>query len=253
MYLDIIVIDYIYLDGVLQTFRIVPVVSSTSERVIVDRLSDIDRSYKDDREVDIGPFRVYNISNCRITESKSKLRTITIDNDSINFHFEHMYIPVGRSREAHHGYYCLMLPIGFQIEKLSIIDPFDKTETDLDKRKQFRRHIVCDTKTNAISIILELRSGRGSFSFQLYGKIRYVGCLKDYNVYTDMYTEKYWSEGALDSLVVRPPINDPEKIKGHILSEVNKRMEYFELKPNVFGIGLNLNKIIKDLISKIQK
>lgn len=253
MYLDIVIIDYLHVNGVLQTFRIVPRHSPDSERVVVDRLSDIDRSFDTQhRDVDIGPFRVYNIADCRISESRAKLKTFSKYNDLIKFNYEHMYIPVGMSNQAHHGYYCLMLPGGYQINELFIVDPFDKPGSTPNKRKQFRRHTVCDSKKNAVSVVLELRSNRGSFSFQLYCNLRHIGHLSKEAIYKDKYTEEYWSDDALEYLS-HLTYEKADSLRDHIFTQIGEGADYLELKPNFFGIGFNLNKIIKKVFGKTKE
>jgi len=65
MYLDIVLIDQIGIDGVLTTYQITPS-NNPRDRVVIDRLSDIDRDFEINDAMNIGGTRIYNSSNCSI-------------------------------------------------------------------------------------------------------------------------------------------------------------------------------------------
>lgn len=246
MYLDIVIIDYLNVDGSLSTYKILPL--ENRNRVVIDRLEDIYRDFRRGSEIDIGGVRIYNGSSCSIEKYEAKIRNFSFsENNEMLFQFEHMGIPVGSNREAHGGFYNLLLPPNFKITDLHVVDPYDRTHAEPISKKHFRFNVIWDTACNTSLVKMDLSSGRGTFSFILLGKA------KIYNPEdsSSMYLESTESKYAVSSILDYHIIDDNGKDK--VAKEISEKSEWLELKPNIFGIGINLNKIIKDCIQTFKR
>jgi len=148
MYLDIVLIDYLSPDGVLTTYRITP--KSDHDRVVIDRIRDIDVDFKSPDSINVGGTRVYDASTCSIRIQQARIRRFgaSESDNSISFSLEHMGIPVRSQREAHGGYYNFILPPNFKFTELHIVDPYDEKQRDPTQKKHFRYETVWDTSCN---------------------------------------------------------------------------------------------------------
>ena len=81
-----------------------------------------------------------------------------------------MYIPVESSDSGGCGFYNFILPIGYRFTELHIVDPFDKRGKEIKEKKHFIYDVFYDSEKKMQVVQMQLRSGRGSFSFYLTGK-----------------------------------------------------------------------------------
>lgn len=169
MNIDIIVVDFLQTNGELTCFKIKS--KNNDKKITIDHLKDIYPEYNSKNILDIGSTRIYNSNDCEINKFLSRIRNVSMKNDEITFQFEHMYIPVGASREAHAGIWNFILPPGLRLTELFVSDPYDKNEK-VEKKKQFKYQVLWDTECKTQVVSMELRSGRGSFSFIVKGKAR---------------------------------------------------------------------------------
>jgi hypothetical protein len=246
MYLDIVLIDYLDLDGVLTTYRITPLEGHDS--VVIDRLRDIDVSFDSPDSINVGGARVYNSSTCSIQIQKTRINRFRSDNQGqVNaFGFEHMGIPLGRRSHAHAGYYNLVLPPGHRFTELHIVDPYDEQNRETIRKKHFRYDVLWDTSCNTSLASMMLSSGRGSFSFILIGQSKVFKPGSDSEFLASRESTRAVS-GLLDHHIISP------KARKAIAEDIASKSEWLELKPNIAGIGINLNAIIRDSINAFQK
>jgi len=242
MNLDIVIIDFLNIDGSITNYRILP---NEGRRVLVDRLPDVYRS-RMNKNINIGGTRIYNSSECSIDEYQTIIRGFSFDPEKqiIKFQFEHKGVPVGPSRNAHGGLWNLILPPRWRLIQLHVVDPYDNTVEQIEQKKSFRHDVYWDTECETQLVEMELRSGRGSFSFIVKGEAslfdndatQFAPCLETpYGVSRINYNNIIDQDGS------------------NVLSErLNKGADWLELKPNLFGIGINLNQIIKDSINKFK-
>lgn len=79
-----------------------------------------------------------------------------------------MYIPVERTRTGSCGIYNFILPVGFRLTDLQIVDPFDKNNKS--DKKQFKYEVFYDRDNKLQVVQMQLKSNRGIFSFVLKGE-----------------------------------------------------------------------------------
>ena len=245
MYLDIVLVDYLSPNGVLTTYRIVP--KDSRERVVIDKLRDIDAKFSSPDSTDIGGTRIYNTSSCSIQIQQTKLRRFSpIDSSgSIFFTLEHLGIPVGSERQGHGGYYNFVLPPSFRFTDLHIVDPYDNREHAIEKKKHFRYDVIWDTSCNTGLAKMFLTSSRGTFSFILLGKAK-VFDSTDKAEFLNAQETQYAVSQIFDYHVI------PYESKKALGDDIAKKSQWLELKPNFMGLGVNLNAIIKDSIEAFQ-
>lgn len=166
---------------------------------------------------------------------------------SFSFQFEHMGIPIGPSSEAHSGIYNFVLSPGWQLRKIWIVDPYDYVRPSIESKKQFRYQVVWDTQCETQMVELEMRSGRGSFSFIVAGIASLVATASE----TVKYVEASESEWGISRLSDTHLLD--EKGRQLLVKELAEKADWLELKPNLFGLGINLNNIIRDIIHYFQR
>lgn len=238
MYLDIVIIDYLDIDGVLYSYKITP--NTNRERVRIDRLTDIFPDFHRRREMDIGGIRIYNSESCSIELDETKLRSVSTTKDSITFQFEHKRIPIGPSREAHGGYYNLILPPNFRLTEIHLVDPYDSKHERIEDKKHFQYNVYWDKSCNTNLVTMMLRSRRGSFSFIAKGSAQIFDTEK--GKFVDSIETEYGIQRISNFHIL------DDKAKGILTEKIAEKADWLELKPNIFGVGINLNKVIKDAI-----
>jgi hypothetical protein len=245
MYLDIVLIDYLSPNGVLTTYRVTP--TDTHSQVVIDRLRDVDINFESPDSINIGGARVYNASTCSIQVQQAKLRRFgaSESENSISFSFEHMGIPVGSQREAHGGYYNFVLPPNFKFTELHIVDPYDDKQRDPTQKKHFRCELLWDASCNTSLATMFLTSSRGTFSFMLLGKAKLFEPANA-SEYLNARESTCAISGLLDYHIISP------KARKALADDIANKSEWLELKPNIGGIGINLNAIIRDSIKAFQ-
>jgi len=237
MNLDIVIIDSLTPDGILTSFKVKP--AERNNRVLIDRFRDVFPDKYND-ELDLGGIRIYNSKECSILKTDTKIRNFSSDEKTLEFQFEHIGIPIGPSREGHGGIYNFLLPAGFKLLSLYVSDPYDSSSEEIESKKQFRYELIWDSECKMQLLELGLRSSRGSFSFIIKGS---AGLLDNYQE-ADFKTssESEWKIGNLTEHFIIP--KDGQK---KLAEEISKKIDWLDLKPNIFGIGLNINEIIKSL------
>lgn len=250
MYLDIVLVDIITPNGVLNSYKIRP--KDQARGVAVDRMWDIFPEKFSKNDLDVGGTRIYNASTCAIEKISARIRTFELNDisQSFSFQFEHKGIAIGSSREAHGGIYNFVLPPGWRLKEFLIVDPYDKNPS-VQEKKQFRYEVYWDTQSQSQIIEMDMRSGRGSFSFIVAGKASLAINEQDKARYIDARESDWGIRKLCDN-----PLLD-ENGKNHMIDEILKKVDWFELKPNIAGIGINFNKIIEDCFrhfkSKLKK
>lgn len=246
MYLDIILIDYIDLNGVLTTYRVTP--KMQNDKVVIDKLDDIDINYICSDSIDIGSARIYNSSNCSIQVQKSKIKKFSIDqaSKSIFFSIEHKGIPVGSQRHGRGGYYNFILSPGFKFTNLHIVDPYDNSQREIERKKHFQFDVIWDTSCHTSLAKMFLTSSRGTFSFLLLGNAMLYEQANEL-AFLRASESQVAVSGILDYQFLCK--NDRQALANDIAQKIN----WLELKPNFMGIGINLNAIIEDSINAFQR
>jgi len=243
MNLDIVIIDYLDIDGVLYSYKITP--KTKRERVRIDRLIDIFPDFHRRREIDIGGIRIYNSESCSIALDETKLRSVSTTEDSIAFQFEHIGIPIGSSREGHGGYYNLILPPNFRLTDIHLVDPYDSKHERIEDKKHFQYDVYWDTSCNTNLVTMMLRSGRGSFSFIAKGSAQIFD--KEKGKFVDSIETEYGIARISNYHIL------DDNAKKILTDNIAEKADWLELKPNIFGVGVNLNKIIKDAIKAFKR
>jgi len=244
MYLDIVIIDILEPDGLLRTYKIRP--KTREGRVVIDRLSDIYPERFNNDDLDLGGTRIYNSPGCSIEMLASKIRAFDSTDNKMNFRLEHMGIPLGPSRESHGGIYNFLLSPGWRLTEFYLSDPYDKKYEDIKKKKQFRYQAIWDKECNVQLVNMDLRSGRDSFSFIASGSAMLID-----NEDKHQFVEADESDWAV-SHVIDNHLLDGNGKKALAL-DMAEKSDWLELKPNIFGIGINLNQILKDSISAFKR
>jgi hypothetical protein len=235
MNLDIVLIDSITPDGVLTSFKITP--KEQHRQVLVDRFRDI-YPERFAEEMDLGGTRIYNSQECLVVRSDSRLRSIHTRGSEFSFQFEHMGIPIGPSRESHGGIYNLVLPPGFRFTDFRIVDPYDKAHAEITEKKQFHYIVVWDRECKVQLVEMDIRSNRGSFSFIANGTAVLVDTPGEHQ-----YVPSDESEWRISNITGHYLLSgDAKKALAKQLAE---KMDWIDLKPNIFGIGININEIVK--------
>lgn len=244
MYLEIVIIDILEPDGLLCTYKIRP--KTREDRVVIDHLTDIYPERFNNDDLDLGGTRIYNSSGCSIERLAVKIRAFSSTDNKIDFRFEHVGIPLGPSRESHGGIYNFLLSPGWRLTEFYLSDPYDKKYEDIKKKKQFKYQATWDKECNVQLVNMDLRSGRGSFSFIASGSAM---------LFDSVNEQSFIEADESDWAVSR--ITDNHLLDGNgkkaLAIDIAEKSDWLELKPNVFGIGINLNQIVKDSISAFKR
>jgi len=236
MYLDIVLIDTLTPDGVMTSFKVTP--KRQHQRVLIDKFRDIHPD-RFGHELDLGGTRIYNSQECSILRTDTRLRAFDTSAHTFSFQFEHMGIPIGPSKESHGGIYNLILAPGFRLIDLHIVDPYDNKHEDVKQKKQFQYDVIWDKECNVQLIEMHLRSNRGSFSFIACGTTVLADPDKEYDFVKAEESE--WEVSNLTSHCYMLQDDGKEVLA----SELTKKMDWIDLKPNICGIGINFNEILK--------
>lgn len=240
MFLDIVVVDFLSPDGVLTTYRVVP---KQFGNVIIDRLRDVQPDRLNEADVDLGGVRLYHSADYEIQSTASRPRAVRFDHATghLDFQFEHLGIPVGSFKHAHGGVYNLLLAPGWRAINLYVSDPYDKSTDDPTQKKQFRYDVFWDPACFTQMVEVLLQSGRGSFSLIIGGSAEPYSNTSATFVSAAEHSQSI--SGLMGGHLALPP--DAEKA---LADDLVAKSEWLELKPNFFGIGLNLNAIVRDAV-----
>lgn len=246
MYLEVAVIDYLNVDGKLTNFNITP--KDLNSRVIVESLS-IAQRLRSRPNKSFGGTMIYNSDQCKIRKIETQLRSFTQTSTSniVSFQFNHKNLPLGPSNRGNGGLWNFLLPPRWRLRDLRVVDPYDNTSEIMSEKREFRYSVYWDEEYDTQMIEMELRSNRGSFSFEVMGTMSLID--------TDESEVHY-----VPSITTGNAVEKLEDIRildnGGILilaSQLAEKAKWFELKPNFFGIGLNINAIIESIDSYIAR
>lgn len=233
MYLTSIIIDIISDDKKLKTITIFP--RRTNEKVIVEHLSNLNSS-KD--KSTFGTVQIYNLDNCKIKVNELDLKAIHGNGADLFFSIDHIGIPIGNPSKHPMGMYNLILPQQYNLQDFHIVDPYDDKKNDIEK-KHFQYETLFDNKQNRHVVKMYLHSAKyDTFSLKVFGSASKekvinssLNVINGKNIIADIADSNYeYSFG--------------KKAKKFI----KNLSKYLELKPNVVGIGLNINSILEDQI-----
>ena len=236
MNLNILLNDFIDTQGIMKTYRFVPL--NKYNKVVVDRLEDIYLDIKGSTDKNAGLLRIYNSDKCQLTTATCRIKDFIYSDNKIHFIFEYKYIPVGSSREGNCGIYNLVLPVGFRLVKLYVADPFDTNAKSIKKKKQFKYEIFYDNENKLQIVQIKLLSRRGSFSFIVDGTASIDSAEREYLSYQ------------------RKRIKYDDDIDGNFFDDGVKNtfwkslLDAIILEPNFYGIGINLKNFIKNVRGK---
>lgn len=230
MNLSILLTDFIDTKGILKTYRFIP--TNQYNRVVVDRLSDICTDIKGNTDKDVGLLRVYNSDKCQLLSTTCKIKDFTYSTNKICFCFEHMYIPVESSKTGSSGIYNFILPIGYRLTELHIVDPFDSNKS-VKKKKHFKYDVYYDYESRLQIVQMQLRSARGSFSFIFKGE---ATTETSENNFIDYNEQRISLDGDIHDFFFDEGIKKSfwENLKESVL-----------LEPNFNGIGIDLKKLFR--------
>lgn len=241
--MEIVKTDFLSLNGSLNSFTLTPKENITgTSKVRVDRIIEFKRT-REHANKELGSHIVYNFNDCNLettTTSPNILFDIDPINGTMSFEYNHMNIPLGPSNRGHAGRWSLILPEGWRLTEIYLSDPYHKEEK-VEKKKQFSYSVYWDTVNNIQLIEMELRSRRGSFSFIVKGKAfkyesqrNFIPCSEINIGLRDKFTDA--NIGHSRSVNIFKKIND-----------------FLELKPNIGGLGLNLNEMINYFLTNAKK
>lgn len=235
MYLNIMVIDVLKDEGFLDTYRFIP--KDQGNQIVIDRLKDIHTDVKGNSNKDIGMNRIYNSNKCELVYTCCQIQNYkkcTSDN-SVEFNMEHMHIPVGMGG-GYAGMYNLIIPIGYRLTEIYIVDPYDTKNKDIKKKKSFRFKTTWDKEKEVQLVEMELTSRRGSFSFWVYGKI----------IPFRQTEELYHPSEIVENIISFEPNIDEwlfdKEIKKTFLQKIK---DSIILEPNFNGVGINFKKLFE--------
>ena len=125
----------------------------------VDRLEDIDPSYRAITSKDMAGIRLYTDENIESRVLQSKLSNFEeLPDGTIRLQLDHWGIPVT------FGYYSIIFPKGLRIRDIRIYDPYDKAD-QLDKKRNYRDiSAKWDVTSEHSCAQILLQSKRGTFS-----------------------------------------------------------------------------------------
>ncbi|MFN8560033.1 MAG: hypothetical protein U0531_22645 [Dehalococcoidia bacterium] len=246
MHPSLVLIDMLNPAGLLTSYKI----RSTTGfgGLTIDRYRDIDRELRDDASVDVGGVRIYNSANAIIERIQSQLPppAFRAETSAIEFSIEHLGVPLGRQQDGGWAMYNLVLPPGFRLRRLKTEDT-----TPGPAAKVMQEYVSwdteCATQLVELSLGASVRSARGWISFAVQGSAQLVAAAPTDTVYVDA-RESQWSIAHL----AEPGILD-DAGRRQLADELADKADWLELKPNFFGIGVNLNEVIKDVIGHFQK
>ncbi len=232
MNLNILLIDMLSEKGILDTFRFIP--KNEYNRVVIDRLADIHQDVRGNSDKDIGLNRIYNSDKCELVKTQCQLKDYYKNDDDnyVEFTFEHMYVPIG-SGGGSAGIYNLVIPYGYRLTEIYLVDPFDKSSTKLREKREFRYDIVWDDVKNIQIVEMDLRSRRGSFSFIVNGKMTKLENKGFDFVDSRIVKDEVTFDSDLNSL------SFDIEIKKSFMDNL-KESTIFE--PNFYGVGFNFKK-----------
>ena len=237
MYLKILLIDYLTPDGVLTSYQVFP--KHERGAVVIDRLADVRGAPFGAHDRDIGGARLYNSDKVEVLKNQTQIRAFGRTGTSFEFGIEHMGLDVGYSKRAEGGAYYFIAPHGFRATELYVADPYDKRTNDDYARKQFEYQLYWDTRFASQVVEMHLRSSRGTFSFRLGGKFspyteaaRFLECHEDESIVSRATGD--WHLGDRGQKAIK-----------HDMAAV---LDSVELKPKIFGVGIDVPKFIKTII-----
>ncbi|MBT9149028.1 MAG: hypothetical protein AAGB97_04000 [Dehalococcoidia bacterium] len=247
MNLDIVLIDLLTPEGVLTTYKICP--KGGPRGLTINRYRDVFPERFSDDDLEIGGTRLYSASSCSIEKLASRLRSFRLDecSHSFSFQFEHMGVPVGPSREAHGGMYNFVLPPGWRCRELYVSDPYDRKYDDVRKKKHFQHSVLWDPECSTQLVEMLLRSSRGSSSFIVAGSASLVAGDPPDTPYVASQESSWPSSRVSDTYLL-----DSEG-RNRLADELAEKSDWLELKPNIFGLGVNPNQMIKYAIRHFQE
>jgi hypothetical protein len=231
MYLTNVTIDIITEDKKLRTISIFP--KRTNERVIIEHVQNLNSS---DNNTGFGTIQIFNKEDCKIKVNELELATIQDNGTKLTFSTEHMGLPLGQPNGYPTGIYNFILPTNYFLHDLHIVDPYDKKDKDIDK-KHFQYEIFWDKKQKRQVVRMYLRSARyDTFSFKIFGSAS-----------KEKPTNQSLKVEEADNIIANIADTAYEISFGQRAKKIIKTIcEYLELKPNISGLGVNLNKIIDD-------
>jgi hypothetical protein len=245
MYLELVKTDFLTLDGTVTSFTLTPLKDTNgTNKIRVDSAVEFRRT-REHKDKEIGSHIIYNFNDCNLettTTPPSNGFTIDSTKNSMSFEYSHMNIPLGPSNRGNAGRWNLLLPEGWRLTELYLSDPYDNKEEDVKKKKQFNYKVFWDTQNLTQLIEMDLRSRRGSFSFIVKGKARNITKITEpTQVDFTRCTESNFGLKTLNEVSIGFSNNI------NILDKINK---FLELKPNIAGLGININEIINHLLPK---
>ncbi|GIO22272.1 hypothetical protein [Oceanobacillus sp. J11TS1] len=246
MYLEVAVIDYLNIDGKLTNFNIIP--KDLNSHVIVESLS-IAKRLRSSPNLSVGGTMIYNSDQCQIRKMETQLRTFTQTSSSniVSFQFNHKNLPLGPSNRGNGGLWNFLLPPRWRLRDLKVVDPYDNTSEIMSEKREFRYSVFWDKEYDTQMIEMELRSNRGSFSFEVIGTMSLIDTDEPELPYVPSFT----TSNAVEKLEDMRILDNGGKLI--LASQLAEKAKWFELKPNFFGIGLNLNAIIESIDSYIAR
>lgn len=246
MYLEVAVIDYLNVDGKLTNFNITP--KDLNSHVIVESLS-IAQRLRSSRNLSVGGTMIYNSDQCQIRKIETQLRTFTQTSSSniVSFQFNHRNLPLGPSNRGNGGLWNFLLPPRWRLRDLKVVDPYDNTSEIMSEKREFSYSVFWDEEYDTQMIEMELRSNRGSFSFEVIGTMSLI----DTDESEVHYVPSFTTGNAVEKLEDIRILDNGGKLI--LASQLAEKAKWFELKPNFFGIGLNINAIIESIDSYIAR
>lgn len=94
---------------------------------------------------------------------------------------------------------------------------------------------------------MELRSKRGSFSFEVMGTMSLIDTDEHDTNYVQSNITNYAIE-RLENIRIMDSVG-----QNLVSSQLAEKVKWLELKPNIAGIGLNINVILESIDSFINK
>lgn len=164
MWFDVVLIDKIYANAMLESFHIR---CDDGESFAIDKLEDIDPSFRDVDVADVGSIRIYDYAKMKTTILRSRLRNFEIEPGSMLVQLEHFGVPVVS------GYYAAIFPKAWRVAELNIYDPYHSADNIAEKRSYRGIDLLWDASSKLSCAQFNMESvRRGTFSIGLIASLR---------------------------------------------------------------------------------
>lgn len=170
MYLDVVMVDFLAHHGSRTTYSVRPKVPQ--ERVVIESTQDLRADMLSPNTDSAAAVTFLNLSDCTVRKVITHPQSFEQKEHGKRFSFQVVTkgVPVGPSRRGHGGMYNLMLPSGWRLTHLNVVDPMDERQEELKQKKPLAHLVLWDSAKEVQVVQVEMRSRWGSFSLAIIGE-----------------------------------------------------------------------------------